>query len=39
MQDKVVVVMKATGGISAAITEKLCFKGAKLLLVARNSQN
>lgn len=38
MQDKVVVVIGATGGIGAALTQKLLSKGAKLVLAARNSQ-
>ncbi|MBE9229890.1 SDR family oxidoreductase [Phormidium sp. LEGE 05292] len=38
MQDKVVVVIGATGGIGAAVTKKLLSKGAKLVLAARDSQ-
>ncbi|MFB2875412.1 SDR family oxidoreductase [Floridanema aerugineum] len=38
MQDKVVVVIGATGGIGAAVTQKLLSKGAKLVLAARDSQ-
>ena len=37
MQDKVVVVIGATGGIGAALTHKLATSGAKLVLVGRNS--
>lgn len=37
MQDKVVVVIGATGGIGAAVTKKLLSKGAKLVLAARDS--
>ncbi|MFB2895961.1 SDR family oxidoreductase [Aerosakkonemataceae cyanobacterium BLCC-F50] len=38
MQDKVIVVIGATGGIGAAVTQKLLSKGAKLVLAARDSQ-
>jgi short-subunit dehydrogenase len=38
MQDKVVVVIGATGGIGAAVTKKLLPKGAKLVLVGKDSQ-
>lgn len=38
MQDKVVVIIGATGGIGAALTQKLLSKGAKLVLAARDSQ-
>jgi NAD(P)-dependent dehydrogenase (short-subunit alcohol dehydrogenase family) len=36
MQDKVVVIVGATGGIGAALTHKLAGLGAKLVLAARN---
>ncbi|WP_434683575.1 SDR family oxidoreductase [Pseudanabaena minima] len=36
MQNKVVVVVGATGGIGLAIVQKLAASGAKLVLVARN---
>lgn len=37
MQDKVVVVVGATGGIGYALTHKLAREGASLVLAARNS--
>lgn len=37
MQDKVVVVVGATGGIGSALTHKLAREGASLVLAARNS--
>jgi short-subunit dehydrogenase len=37
MQDKVVVVVGATGGIGAVLTHKLAQEGASLVLAARNS--
>jgi NADP-dependent 3-hydroxy acid dehydrogenase YdfG len=37
MQDKVVVVVGATGGIGSALTRKLAQEGASLVLAARNS--
>ena len=37
MQDKVVVVVGATGGIGSALTRKLAPAGARLVLAARNS--
>jgi short-subunit dehydrogenase len=37
MQDKVVVVVGATGGIGSALTRKLAREGANLVLAARNS--
>jgi short-subunit dehydrogenase len=37
MQDKVVVVVGATGGIGSALTHKLASSGARLVLAARNS--
>lgn len=37
MQDKVVVVVGATGGIGYALTHKLAREGANLVLAARNS--
>ncbi|MGL4619637.1 MAG: SDR family oxidoreductase [Chroococcidiopsis sp.] len=37
MQDKVVVVVGATGGIGSALTRKLAPTGARLVLAARNS--
>lgn len=37
MQDKVVVVVGATGGIGSAVTRKLAQEGASLVLAARNS--
>lgn len=37
MQDKVVVVVGATGGIGSALTLKLASSGARLVLAARNS--
>ncbi|HEY9904383.1 MAG TPA: SDR family oxidoreductase [Candidatus Sericytochromatia bacterium] len=37
MQDKVVVVIGATGGIGSALTHKLAAQGASLVLVARDS--
>jgi short-subunit dehydrogenase len=36
MQDKVVVIVGATGGIGAALAHKLATQGAKLVLAARN---
>jgi NADP-dependent 3-hydroxy acid dehydrogenase YdfG len=39
MQDRVIVVVGATGGIGAALTAKLTQAGAKLVLAARNSEN
>lgn len=36
MQDKVVVVVGATGGIGSAVTRKLASTGARLVLAARN---
>ncbi|MFB2838880.1 SDR family oxidoreductase [Floridanema evergladense] len=38
MQDKVVVVVGATGGIAASVTQKLLSRDAKLVLAARDSQ-
>jgi short-subunit dehydrogenase len=38
MQDKVVVVIGATGGIGATVTQKLLTKGAKLVIVGKDSQ-
>ncbi|MFB2938227.1 SDR family oxidoreductase [Aerosakkonemataceae cyanobacterium BLCC-F154] len=38
MRDRVVVVIGATGGIGAAVTEKLLSQGMKLVLAARDSQ-
>ncbi len=38
MQDKVVVVVGATGGIGSALTRFLATSGAKLVLVGRNSE-
>lgn len=38
MQDKVVVVVGATGGIGSALTRKLAPTGARLVLVARDSR-
>lgn len=37
MQDKVVVIVGATGGIGAALTRKLAVTGAHLVLAARDS--
>lgn len=37
MQDKVVVVVGATGGIGSALTHKLADKGARLVLAARDN--
>ncbi|PPS44147.1 SDR family oxidoreductase [Chroococcidiopsis sp. TS-821] len=37
MQDKVVVVVGATGGIGSALSHKLARQGAQLVLAARNS--
>ena len=37
MQDKVVVVVGATGGIGSVLTRKLALKGASLVLAARDS--
>lgn len=37
MQDKVIVVVGATGGIGSALTQKLALTGARLVLVARDS--
>ncbi len=37
MQDKVVVIVGATGGIGKALTKKLAASGAKLVLAAQNS--
>ncbi len=36
MQDKVVMIIGATGGIGKAVTEQLAIKGSKLILVAQN---
>jgi short-subunit dehydrogenase len=38
MRDKVVVIVGATGGIGAVVSQKLADLGAKLVLVARNHQ-
>lgn len=38
MQDKVVIIVGATGGIGSALMEKLAPTGAKLVLAARDSQ-
>jgi len=38
MQDKVVVIVGATGGIGSALVNKLAPTGAKLVLAAKNSQ-
>jgi short-subunit dehydrogenase len=38
MQDKVAVIVGATGGIGSALAEKLAAAGAKLVLAARNEQ-
>ncbi|GAB1542468.1 SDR family oxidoreductase [Scytonema sp. NUACC21] len=37
MQDKVIVIVGATGGIGSALTRQLSATGAKLVLAARNS--
>lgn len=37
MQDRVVIVIGATGGIGSALTRKLALLGARLVLVARDS--
>ncbi|NET14418.1 MAG: SDR family NAD(P)-dependent oxidoreductase, partial [Okeania sp. SIO1H6] len=37
MQDKVVVVVGATGGIGSVVAEKLANSGASLVLAARDS--
>jgi NADP-dependent 3-hydroxy acid dehydrogenase YdfG len=39
MQDKIVVVVGATGGIGSALTRKLAPTGARLVLVARDSSS
>lgn len=39
MQDKVVVVVGATGGIGSALSHKLANQGAQLILAARDSNN
>lgn len=39
MQNKVVVIVGATGGIGSALTQKLASAGFKLVLAARNSQH
>jgi short-subunit dehydrogenase len=39
MQNKVVVVVGATGGIGSALVPKLAEAGAKLVLVARDIHN
>jgi short-subunit dehydrogenase len=39
MQDKVVVIVGATGGIGSALTRKLAPTGAKLVLAARDALN
>lgn len=39
MQDKVVVIVGATGGIGSALTRKLAPTGAKLVLAARDAVN
>ncbi|TAE60506.1 MAG: SDR family oxidoreductase [Nostocales cyanobacterium] len=39
MQDKVIVVVGATGGIGSALTRKLANTGAKLVLAARDGVN
>ena len=39
MQNKVVVVVGATGGIGSALIPKLAEAGAKLVLVARDADN
>jgi len=36
MQDKVIVIVGATGGIGAALSQKLAAMGANLVLAARN---
>lgn len=38
MQEKVIVIVGATGGIASALVPKLAEAGAKLVLAARNSQ-
>jgi short-subunit dehydrogenase len=39
MQDKVIVVVGATGGIGSALVRKLAINGAKLVLAARDVEN
>lgn len=39
MQDKVIIIVGATGGIGTALTRQLAPTGAKLVLVARNAVN
>jgi short-subunit dehydrogenase len=38
MQDKIVVIIGATGGIGEVVSQKVAALGAKLVLVARNSE-